>query len=125
MSTEASPDEINTEDMEPLFACPEQSCTKVYRKQHLLEAHICIGKHAYAKDENSYDRVKKLWAEQCMAVDHNFKVMLKSVSTINVHVQEGWALKTSKPQKRFSSHVKEFLHSIYIQCNFNWEKAKF
>jgi hypothetical protein len=25
----------------------------------MLEAHICVGKHAYAKDENSYDKVKK------------------------------------------------------------------
>jgi hypothetical protein len=43
--------------------------------------------------------------------------MLKSTSNIKVSLSEGWALKITKPQKRFSVRVKEFLHSIYAHCN--------
>ena len=57
--------------------------------------------------------VKVLWSEKCVAVDHNFKVMLKSTSDIKVSLAEGCALNITKPQKRFSVRVKEFLHSIY------------
>jgi hypothetical protein len=42
--------------------------------------------------------------------------MLKSTSNIKVILSGGWALKITKPQKRFSVRVKEFLHSIYAHC---------
>ena len=115
-----------TEDhVDGLFACPEQSCRKVYFRPHLLEYHICAGKHVYCNNENSYDKVKVLWSEKCVAVDHNFKVMLKSTSNIQVSLSEGWALKITKPQKRFSVRVKEFLHSIYSHCNSTGKRPNF
>lgn len=53
-----------TEDhVDGLFACPEQSCRKVYSRPHLLEYQICAVKHAYCNNENSYDKVKVLWSE--------------------------------------------------------------
>jgi hypothetical protein len=115
-----------TEDhVDGLFACPEQSCRKVYSRPHLLECHICAGKHVYCNNENSYDKVKVLWSEKCVAVDHNCKVMLKSTSNIKVSLSEGWALKITKPQKRFSVRVKEFLHSIYAHCISTGKRPNF
>ena len=49
--------------------------------------------------ENSCDKVKGDWTEKCVAVDHNFKVMLKSTSNIKVSLSEGWVLKMTKPQR--------------------------
>ena len=49
--------------------------------------------------ENSYDKVKVVWSEKCVAVDQKFKVMLKSTSNIKVHLSEEWALKITKPQE--------------------------
>jgi hypothetical protein len=69
--------------------------------------------------------VKVLWFEKCVAVDHNFKVMLKSTLNIKVSLSEGWALKITKPQKRFSVRVKEFLHSIYAHCNSTGKRPNF
>jgi hypothetical protein len=69
--------------------------------------------------------VKVLWSEKCVAGDHNFKVMLKSTSNIQVSLSEGWALKIPKPQKRFSVRVKEFLHSIYAHCNSTGKRPTF
>ena len=111
MTNETENDDVSdlTEDhVDGLFACPEQSCRKVYSRPHLLEYHICAGKHVYCNNENSYDKVKVLWSEKCVAVDHNFKVMLKSTS-----------------QKRFSVRVKEFLHSVYAHCNSTGKRANF
>ncbi|CAG2226809.1 unnamed protein product [Mytilus edulis] len=85
-----------------LFACPDQSCTKVFTKPHFLEAHIVIGNHVYSTSENSYDSVKLIWAQQCGAVDREHKVLIQSVSSINMNVNEGWALKLNKPFKRFT-----------------------
>ena len=112
-------------DDEPLFACPEQNCTKVYTKPHFLEQHICIGKHLYANKENSYDKVKLFWGETCVAVDHEHKVLLQSVMTTNLDIAEGWALKISKPLKRFSAKVKEFLHEIYMECSATGKSPNF
>ena len=39
-----------------LFACLEQSCRKVYSSPHVLEYHICTGKHVYCNNEKSYDK---------------------------------------------------------------------
>ena len=40
-----------TEDhVDGLFACPEQSYRKVYSRPHLLEYHICAGKHVYCNN---------------------------------------------------------------------------
>jgi hypothetical protein len=40
--------------------------------------------------------VKVLWSEKCVAVDHDFKVMLKSTSDIKVSLAEGCALNITK-----------------------------
>ena len=68
-----------------------------------------------------YSKVKVLWSEKI----GNFKVMLKSTSNIKVSLSEGWALKITKPQKRFSVRVKEFLHSIYAHCNSTGKRSNF
>lgn len=91
----------------------------------LLEYHICAGNHVNCNNENNYDKVKVLWAEKCVAVDHNFKVLLKSTSNIKVSLSEGWALKVTKPQERFNVRVKEFLHSIYAHCNSTGKRPNF
>lgn len=69
--------------------------------------------------------MKVLWSEKCVAVDHNFKVLLKSTSNIKVSLSEGWTLKITKPQERFNVRVKEFLHSIYAHCNSTGKRPNF
>ncbi|CAC5387035.1 unnamed protein product [Mytilus coruscus] len=51
--------ELENGDCDGLFACPEQSCVKVYTHPRFLEAHIYSGNHVYSKNENSYDKVKR------------------------------------------------------------------
>ncbi|XP_071161321.1 uncharacterized protein [Mytilus edulis] len=108
-----------------LFACPDQSCTKVFTKPHFLEAHIVIGNHVYSTSENSYDSVKLIWAQQCEAVDREHKVLIQSVSSINMNVNEGWALKLNKPFKRFTKKVKDFLFDIYVKCESSGRRPNF
>ncbi|CAC5370794.1 unnamed protein product [Mytilus coruscus] len=108
-----------------LFACQDQSCTKVYTKPHFLEAHIVIGNHVYSTSENSYDSVKLIWAQQCEAVDRNHKVLIQSVSSIDMNVNEGWALKLNKPFKRFTKKVKDFLFDIYLKCESSGRRPNF
>ena len=62
----ADASDLTEDHVDGLFACPEQSCRKVYsrphlleyHRPHLLEYHICAGKHVYCNNENSYDKVK-------------------------------------------------------------------
>jgi hypothetical protein len=108
-----------------IFSCPEQGCSKEYRNLHSLETHICIGNHVYTNKENSIDKVKHLWAEKCMSVDKNFKVLIRSTSERAVDTQEGWALKTNRTQKRFSAKVKDFLYSIYLDCERTGKRPNF
>lgn len=69
-------DELENENCDGLFACPEQSCVKEYTHPRFLESHICRGNHVYSKNENSYDKVKKIWSEKCIAVDRQYKVLV-------------------------------------------------
>jgi len=108
-----------------IICLPRTKLRKVFSRPHLLEYHICAGKHVYCKNENSYDKVKVLWSEKCVAVDHNFMVLLKSTSNIKVSLSEVWSLKITKPQKRFSVRIKEFLHSIYAHCNSTGKRRNF
>ncbi|XP_062600025.1 uncharacterized protein LOC134261618 [Saccostrea cucullata] len=127
--TEAD-EEINKEEeidgtKSGLFACPEQGCMKVYRKQCLLECHICVGNHLYCNTENTLDKVKHLWAEKCIAVEKNFKVLVKGTLGVAENIPEGWALKTAKAQKRFSAKVKEFLYSMYLDFERTGRRPNF
>jgi len=96
---------------------------KSISRPHLLEYHICAEKDVYCNNENSYDKVKVLWSEKCVVVDHNFKVMLKSTSNIKVSLSEGWALKITKPQKRFSVKSKGISSQYICPLQFNWEET--
>lgn len=40
-------------------------------------------------------------------------------------MQEGWALKTAKPQKRFSVGVKQYLLTLYETCNSTGRRPNF
>ncbi|CAC5425009.1 unnamed protein product [Mytilus coruscus] len=42
--------ELENEDCDGHFACPKQSCVKVYTHPRFLEAHICSGNHVYSKN---------------------------------------------------------------------------
>ncbi|KAK3107468.1 hypothetical protein FSP39_015222 [Pinctada imbricata] len=107
------------------YACPEQTCTKAFTKSHFLEAHICRGNHAFPKIENSYDKVKLIWADQCMAVDGGHKLLIQSTSTISLPLNEGWALKSIKPSKRFTKNVKDYLILIYLDCKESGKRPNF
>jgi hypothetical protein len=106
--------EFSQEDT-PLFSCPDQCCTKVYTKVHFLERHLSLGNHSYSKNENQYDTVKQIWADQCIAVEREHKVLIKATapSTTLTTRHEGWALKSTKSTKRFTTNVKDYILSIY------------
>ncbi|CAG2213242.1 unnamed protein product [Mytilus edulis] len=118
-------DELENENCDGLFACPEQSCVKEYTHPRFLESHICRGNHVYSKNENSYDKVKKIWSEKCIAVDRQYKVLVKSVSSEVSETKEGWALKTSRPCKRFTKKVKDYLYNIYLNCGTTGKRPNF
>ncbi|CAC5420344.1 unnamed protein product [Mytilus coruscus] len=117
--------ELENEDGDGLFVCPEQSYVKVYTHPPFLEAHICSGNHVYSENENSYDKVKKIWSEKCIAVDRQYKVLVQSVSSEVSQTREGWALKTTRHCKRFTKKVKDYLYKIYLNCSSTGKRPNF
>lgn len=109
-STEAERNEINA-----VFSCPEPNCTKVYAKHNSLESHILKGKHLYSNNENSFDTVKKIWVDKCISVEREHKVLIQETAenTEVSSLSEGWALKTSKPAKKHSVRVKDYLKDVF------------
>ncbi|VDI74293.1 Hypothetical predicted protein, partial [Mytilus galloprovincialis] len=113
-------DQSISEPNNQLYPCPDMSCSKVYTKLCYLENHICLGNHVYNnKKENQFDSIKKAWASQCVAVEREHKVLVRATapSTVLVSNNEGWALKTSKSVKRFSTKVKDYISSIHQYFN--------
>lgn len=121
----AEQSENQEEDGLELFACPEECCTKVYTLPRFLEAHIVRGDHEFTATENVYDKVKKIWSEKCIAVDREYKVLVQSVTPEESETNEGWALKTSKPAKRHTKNVKEYLYKIYLECDLSGKRPNF
>ncbi|VDI35759.1 Hypothetical predicted protein [Mytilus galloprovincialis] len=104
------------------------SCSKVYTKLCYLENHLCLGNHVYnSKKENQFDSIKKAWASQCVAVEREHKVLVRATapSTVLVSNNEGWALKTSKSVKRFSTKVKDYISSIHQYFNTTGKRPNF
>lgn len=121
-----STDNQLSEQNVPLFACPEQNCTKVYTKVHLLDAHIAKGHHVFSNTQNGFDIVKKMWVQKCISVEREHKFVIQSASNVTTSfLNEGWALKSTRTSKRFSSKVKEYLKEIFIDCETSGKRPNF
>ncbi|XP_076107223.1 uncharacterized protein LOC143075622 isoform X2 [Mytilus galloprovincialis] len=121
-------DQSISEPNHQLYPCPDMSCSKVYTKLCYLENHLCLGNHVYnSKKENQFDSIKKAWASQCVAVEREHKVLVRATapSTVLVFNNEGWALKTSKSVKRFSTKVKDYISSIHQYFNATGKRPNF
>ena len=111
---DGSQEEI-TSDESTMFSCPEPGCTRQYVTSGRLERHIAAEAHTFQpRNEPIADIVKRKWADLFTGsgpADHaSIEAELAAV-----HLNEsqtlprGWALKKSKPSKRFPARVKQYL----------------
>ncbi|VDI43789.1 Hypothetical predicted protein [Mytilus galloprovincialis] len=79
------------------------------------------------KENISVSWFRKGWASQCVAVEREHKVLVRATapSTVLVSNNEGWALKTSKSVKRFSTKVKDYISSIHQYFNTTGKRPNF
>lgn len=111
-----------------LFFCPEAGCVKSYQKLSSLEKHLDYGTHKYALErETLYDKAMLYYAAK---LEEGASTDVPTV-TQDIHVTEsptpvqpmGWALKSTKQNKRFSKKQKEYLLDIYNVGENTGQKA--
>ena len=102
---------------EDVYPCPDHSGQKQYVKSWGLEKHLAMGVHQYKQDDTGVNAGIKIWAEMCSSVQQKyFKIVYSwshNCSQTPFSISQGWALKATVKNTRFSPRVKEYIHKIF------------
>lgn len=105
------------------FACPDESCIKIYSSVKNLQRHLDYGKHEMKlHEESQFDSIRRKWAEKCTSVktrlpprpSADFEPNYCTQRNIEVSERRGWALRQTKCHKRYSAKVKNYLLELFL-----------
>uniref|UniRef100_A0A914NYU7 C2H2-type domain-containing protein n=1 Tax=Panagrolaimus davidi TaxID=227884 RepID=A0A914NYU7_9BILA len=119
-----SDDEDSNEDSRyKLFQCNEPNCIKKYVNYGNLVNHMESGKHRYKLLRKTlYDYALKKFGEHLDDLkEHQLQLYAREtfqdfVTTSDVIVNEGWALRVNAKNKRFSDDVHKFVEELLTEC---------
>ena len=105
-------------DYMPLFYCPEEGCSSVFRRYSDLLKHMDNGRHHYQtlrQDLREYAidsykaHIDRMQVLQPMPFLREAMVQLSQIPKRPTVLKRGWALRTPAPSKVFSKKQRDFL----------------
>nr|XP_011428493.2 uncharacterized protein LOC105329055 [Crassostrea gigas] len=113
-----------------IFHCSELGCNQQFSSYQILQEHILLDRHVQEKTL-TYDALRHHWSELCnsnlfiskqlVQIGRDYHTLVKNSSVEKL--QQGWALKKTRKFARFSSKVKDFLHTVFQEGEESGRRA--
>lgn len=105
------------ESQEDVFTCTNEGCSQTFATSQHLSNHLMFGKCNYqfhCQSSNGCDITKKLYMEKMSkSFAKNFSIssdgQVEVGSNLETMLEQGWALKDDRRNKRFNENQKSFL----------------
>ena len=104
---------------EQLFACPNEGCIKTYQRYGSMIDHTLYGQCVFQSERESLmDTAKVLYCKKLLGENNALMVTTVTAAKSSLPsphnvLDEGWALRSTKPSKPFSEKQRRFLEEKF------------